>query len=100
MQPVTVDAPDLLLQRCEELRRLTRSHGRWRLLFAGLSVSAFLAGALAWSSEHPNASLVRQWGVGLGAFFALNAVTSALKYRALLTRSRQAELAYQQRGSE
>jgi len=93
MQPVSVDVQSPLVERCEHLRRLAASHRRWVLLFMGLSVSALLGFAVAWGNANPNARLARYWSLGTCAFFALNAAASALKYRVLLTRLRDAERA-------
>jgi len=91
MQPVSVDLEKPAPDPRENLRRLARSHRRWSLLFAGFGVSG-LAGFVCLSTgAAQGAHVARLWSLGLGAFFALNALTSVVKHRVLRARLRAAE---------
>jgi len=93
MQPVSVDVESPKPDRREQLRGLASSHQRWALRFAGLSLCGLAVFALMYGQETTGAHVGRLWSLGLCAFFGLNAATSALKYRVLANRLRDAERA-------
>lgn len=91
MQPVSVDVESPKSDRREQLRSLASSHRRWALRFAGLSCCGLAVFALMRAQPTAGAHVARLWSLGLCAFFGLNAATSALKYRVLANRLREAE---------
>ncbi|HYQ03287.1 MAG TPA: hypothetical protein VER96_31650 [Polyangiaceae bacterium] len=93
MQPVSVDVESPKPDRRQQLRGLASSHRRWALRFAGLSLCGLTAFALMYAQETTGAHVARLWSLGWCAFFGLNAATSALKYRVLTNRLREAERA-------
>jgi hypothetical protein len=77
-----------VIERRARLRGLLESHRRWRVLFAVIGAASLALVPLARVFAASDASLVRRLLLGLAGFFALNALASWWKARALAERVR------------